>query len=136
MPVPLLSTGLTQDTQGQKQIGPGHASFVTVSHQQTLSSGNTSKACQKVLDGCQPTKGDPTQCHFCAGRQQPQLRRAGCTNADINAYCDGGGGGQQASRYFAVYHASPGNNCNRHAYVEEMKFDPVTLWPYIDFDAA
>ena len=82
MPVPLLSTGLTQDTQQQKQIGPGHASFVTVSP---------------------------------SGGQQQQ---------------------QQEPRYFAVYHASPGNNCDRHAFVEEMKFDPVSLWPYIDFDAA
>jgi beta-xylosidase len=71
MPVPLLSTGLTQNTGGKKQIGPGHASFLI----------------------------------------------------------------SKQNRYFAVYHASPGNNCNRHAFVEEMLFDPVTMWPYINFGA-
>jgi arabinan endo-1,5-alpha-L-arabinosidase len=68
MPVPLLSTGLTGNTGGQKQVGPGHASFLTV-----------------------------------------------------------------GQRYFAVYHASPGENCNRHAFVEEMKFDEASGWPYVDF---
>ena len=58
-------------TNGQKQVGPGHASFVT-------------------------TPDD---------------------------------------RYFAVYHASPGHNCNRFAFVEEMKFDAASGWPYIDFDS-
>ena len=36
-------------------------------------------------------------------------------------------------RYFAIYHASPGNNCKRHAFVEEMHFDEQTGWPYIAF---
>ena len=36
-------------------------------------------------------------------------------------------------RYFAIYHASLGENCDRHAFVEELKFDPTTGWPYIDF---
>ena len=68
MPVPLLSTGLTGYTGGQKQVGPGHASFVAT-----------------------------------------------------------------GGRYLAIYHASPGNNCKRHAFVEEMHFDEQTGWPYIAF---
>eukprot|EP01047_Picozoa_sp_COSAG01_P043379 COSAG01_NODE_3847_length_5644_cov_25.352209_6_plen_108_part_00 len=41
------------------------------------------------------------------------------------------------SRYFSVYHASPGQNCDRHAFVEEMRFDDAsTKWPYIWFGAT
>jgi hypothetical protein len=71
MAVPLLSTGLTGYSGGQKQIGPGHASYV-----------------------------------------------------------------HTAGKYFAVYHASKGENCNRYAFIEELKFDTSSGWPYIDFDAA
>lgn len=36
-------------------------------------------------------------------------------------------------QYFAVYHASMGENCDRHAFVEELKFDSASAWPFIDF---
>ena len=35
--------------------------------------------------------------------------------------------------YYAVYAASVGENCNRKAFIEEMQFNPVTGWPYINF---
>lgn len=35
--------------------------------------------------------------------------------------------------FFAVYAASIGNNCNRLAFVEEMRFNDETGWPYINF---
>ena len=95
LPVPLLSTGLTGYTGGgkNKQVGPGHASFVTV-----------------------PRPGRPGR----PGRPE--------------------GGGEQPDdgddEYFSVYHASPGSNCDRHAFVERMRFDDVSGWPYIDFDAV
>lgn len=39
--------------------------------------------------------------------------------------------------YYAVYAASVGNNCNRMAFIEEMRFNRDTAWPYINFpDAA
>ena len=35
-------------------------------------------------------------------------------------------------QWFAVYHASPGNNCNRHAFVDRLRFGDDG-WPRIDF---
>merc|ERR1711966_242511 len=63
MAVPLLSTGMVGYSDGEKQVGPGHASYVKA--------------------------GD---------------------------------------KYFAVYHASKGHNCNRFAFIEEMKFDSQSGW--------
>ena len=37
--------------------------------------------------------------------------------------------------YFVVYAASLGENCNRLAFVERMRFNNATGWPYIDFEA-
>ena len=36
--------------------------------------------------------------------------------------------------WFAVYHASPGNNCNRYAFTEQLKWSDDG-WPYVDFSA-
>ena len=68
-PVALLSTGIVGYSAGEKQIGPGHASYVR-----------------------HPKSGE----------------------------------------YFAVYHASKGDNCNRYAFIERMRFTGAG-WPYIDF---
>eukprot|EP00966_Prymnesium_polylepis_P259053 5983395-Prymnesium_polylepis.1 len=38
-----------------------------------------------------------------------------------------------SGEYFAVYHASPGDNCNRLAFVEALRFSGASGWPYIDF---
>ena len=35
-------------------------------------------------------------------------------------------------QWFAVYHASPGNNCDRHAFVDRLRFGDDG-WPRIDF---
>jgi len=38
-------------------------------------------------------------------------------------------------RYYVVYAASLGENCNRLAFVERMRFNAATGWPYIEFEA-
>ena len=44
--------------------------------------------------------------------------------------------GDDYGRHFVVYHASLGENCDRHAFVEQLKFDSATGWPYVDFGAS
>ena len=41
-----------------------------------------------------------------------------------------------SGEYFAVYHASPGDNCDRHAFVEALRFSNASGWPYIDFASS
>ena len=40
---------------------------------------------------------------------------------------------QTTSEWYAVWHASIGNNCNRYPFISRLSFSSVDNWPYIDF---
>lgn len=44
-------------------------------------------SCSRALAGCWPVKDEHTHCQLCEGKQQQQLKAAGCTALDIERYC-------------------------------------------------
>ena len=44
-------------------------------------------ACSRALAGCWPVREDEAKCKLCEGKQQHQLRSAGCSDRDIDLYC-------------------------------------------------
>ena len=49
-----------------------------------------SPRCSRALSGCWPVQADPARCEICEGRNQQELRRAGCTERNIEDFCEGG----------------------------------------------
>ena len=53
-----------------------------------LQRSEASPSCAKALKGCWPVQKSESRCKMCEGKQQAMLHTAGCTQSDINLYCE------------------------------------------------
>ena len=83
------SNGPTFASTWESDTGNGEAFIAVVGFGNSVSSSPPppTPACSGTLRGCWPVQNDTQKCSACEVRQQNHLHAAGCTEADIEAYC-------------------------------------------------